>query len=95
MLPETLTMLPLYILSTIKSPAFKLLSATKVDAKIYEKQKIVASSMECLANWIYPRVYDVSDIGTDEADFGHTHEDTGYMVKPCAVPAKYGKVANF
>ena len=97
-LPETLTLLPLYILSTIKNPAFQLLSqhgSCTADRKIAEKYKIISGSLEEIASSLYPRLYDVTDIGTDDADFGEVNEETGYMEKPMALPCKFSKLANF
>jgi len=62
-LPETLTMLPLYILSIIKNPAFKLLTACRLDDKIYHIYKLTSLSMETFQYILYPRVYPVQDIG--------------------------------
>lgn len=41
---------------------------------------------------IYPRIYDVTDIGTDEADFGEVSEETGYLERPMAMACKYAKI---
>lgn len=81
MLPETLTVLPLYLLSIIKRPAFKLLTACRLDNKIQETYKLVSMSMETLTYVLYPRVYPVQDIGESE-DYGHTSEETQLIVKP-------------
>lgn len=63
MLPETLTMLPLYLLSAIKNPAFKLLTACRLDDKIRDIYRLVSLSMETMPYTLYPRVYPVQDIG--------------------------------
>lgn len=45
-LPETLTLLPLYILTALKKPAMKLLTQTLLDSKIAQVQNILGMSME-------------------------------------------------
>ena len=67
-LPETLTLHPLYILSFLKNPAFKLLSATNLDLKIYWMMKLMSVSMEEFSYLIYPRIYEVTDIGEEVSD---------------------------
>ena len=75
MLPETLTVLPLYLLSLLKRPALKLLTACRLDDKIYQIYKLTSLSMETFTYILYPRVYPVQDIGESE-DYGHTSEET-------------------
>lgn len=45
-LPETLTLLPLYLLSGLKKPALKMLSHTFLDLKIAQMQNMLSMSME-------------------------------------------------
>lgn len=59
MLPETLTMLPLYLLSVIKTPGFKLLTACRLDDKIHSIYKLTSMSMETMSYQLYPRIYAV------------------------------------
>lgn len=46
MLPETLTLLPLYLLSGLKKPALKLLSTTFLDLKVAQVQNLLSMGME-------------------------------------------------
>jgi len=87
-LPETLTMLPLYILSVIKTPGFKLLTACSLDDKIHYIYKLTSMSMETMAYALYPRVYPVQTIGETEA-FGLPEDpETQLIVKPHTVACK-------
>lgn len=74
-LPETLTMLPLYILSVIKTPGFKLLTACNLDDKIYYIYRLTSLSMETFPYVLYPRVYPVQTIGETES-FGLPDTET-------------------
>ena len=67
-LPETLTLLPLYIHSILKNPAFKLLTATNLDLKIYWVQKLLSASIEEFHYIVYPRIYEVTDIGDEVSE---------------------------
>ena len=62
-LPETLTMLPLYLLSIIKNPGFKLLTSCRLDEKIAAIYNLVPLSMETFSYVLYPRVYPIQNIG--------------------------------
>jgi len=48
--------------------------------------------MEQLSYLLYPRIYDITQLGSEDAEFGHTDEQTGYMVKPYALPLRNGKL---
>ena len=63
MLPETLTLLPLLILSVVKNPAFKLLTVSKVDQKIFEIYRLISLSIETFSYVLYPRIYKITGIG--------------------------------
>ena len=75
MLPETLTLLPLYLLSAVKNPAFRLLTVCKIDQKIYEIYRLISLSMEEFSYALYPRVYKLTDLGQNVSE----------IVKPGAV----------
>ena len=74
-MPETLTLLPLYILSGLKKPALKMLSTTFLDAKIGQIYNYLSMSMEQFSYELYPRIYKVTDVGLSET-YGHTDEST-------------------
>lgn len=59
-----------------------MLNATNLDLKIYWIEKLLSVSMEEFSYIIYPRIYEVTDIGTENATFGFEDENTGYMIKP-------------
>ena len=74
-LPETLTLLPLYILAAMKKPALRLLTQTHVDAKVAQMQSLLGMSMEQLSYELYPRIYKITNIGESE-EYGYTDETT-------------------
>jgi protein transport protein SEC24 len=61
-LPDSLKLLPLNILSALKTPALKLLPNTKVDDKVYWIFKILSMSLTHVPYFFYPRIYKVNDI---------------------------------
>ena len=61
-------MLPLYLLSAVKNPAFRLLTVCKIDQKIYEIYRLVSLSMEEFSYVLYPRVYKMTDVGQSVSD---------------------------
>ena len=90
MLPETLTLLPLLLLSVVKNPAFRLLTVSKIDEKIYEIYRLISLSMETFSYVLYPRMYKITDIGQNE-NYGYTDETTEMIVKPNLIPCQYSK----
>jgi hypothetical protein len=53
---------PLFLLSVLKTPAFRLLDKVKVDTKIAAIYKLVTMSFNQMAVFLYPRVYPVTDL---------------------------------
>ena len=92
-LPETLTLLPLYLLVALKKPAFRLLTQTLLDTKIAQVFSILCMSMEQLSYELYPRIYKITDIGESES-YGHTDETTQLMVKPQMLPCRGSKLSH-
>lgn len=90
MLPETLTLLPLYLLSAVKNPAFRLLTVCKIDQKIYEIYRLISLSMEEFSYALYPRVYKLTDLGQNDS-YGYVDEQTELLVKPVAQPCRFTK----
>jgi len=74
-LPETLTMLPLYLLSALKQPALKMLTQTSPDVKIAQVVSLLGMSMEQMSYMLYPRIYKITDIGHSDT-YGHTDDIT-------------------
>ncbi len=60
-LPEMLRLYPLYMLSAIKTPAFRLLSMSKLDEKIAMLYKLVTMGFNQMAVLLYPRIYSIHD----------------------------------
>lgn len=62
-LPDSLKLLPLNILSVLKSPALKLLHNTKLDDKIYLMSRYMGMGLNMIPYYFYPRIYRITDIG--------------------------------
>jgi len=94
-LPETLKRLPLYILSALKNPAFSLLSRCSVDKKIAEIFRLVSLPMQNYTFLFYPRLYRVTDLVSEECDFGEVDPDSGYIIKPRCRPCRTKSLSLF
>ena len=92
-LPETLTLLPLYILVALKMPALKMLSTTFLDQKVAQVQSILSMSMEQLSYQLYPRVYKITDLGHSDM-YGHVDDSTQLIVKPNLLPCRGSKLSH-
>mmetsp|Transcript_5389 Transcript_5389/g.6652 ORF Transcript_5389/g.6652 Transcript_5389/m.6652 type:complete len:137 (+) Transcript_5389:2282-2692(+) len=92
-LPETLTMLPLYLLVGLKKPALKMLTQTHLDLKIAQVQLYLGMSMEQMSYELYPRIYKVTDVAQSDT-WGHTDENTQLIVKPQLVPCRGSKLSH-
>jgi protein transport protein SEC24 len=73
-LPDNLKLLPLYTLSTLKSPAFKLLGNSKLDEKVAWLQKLLSLPHSLTPYLLYPRIYRVTDIGGVDSGYGQYTE---------------------
>lgn len=90
-LPDSLKLLPLYMLSALKSHAFRLLTHTKLDEKIASIYRFLSMPISLFPYVIYPRVYKISDILNGE--FGETeNEGANYLQKPICLPASFESV---
>lgn len=92
-LPETLTVLPLYILSSLKKPALKLLTQSFLDTKVAQVQNLLSLSMEQMSYELHPHIYKVTDIGLSDA-YGHTDDATELIVKPQCLPCRGSKLSH-
>jgi len=92
-LPETLTVLPLYILSSLKKPALKLLTQCFLDTKVAQVQNLLSMSMEQMSYELYPHIYKVTDIGHSDL-YGHTDDATELIVKPNCLPCMGKKLSH-
>ena len=93
-IPEGMKLMPIYLLSAMKNPAFKLsMQSRKLDNKIYWIQKFLSMGFGKAPYLFYPRVYKVTDItnvagnqysyGNADLDWGfYADEDGTTMVKP-------------
>ena len=63
-LPDNLKLLPLYTLTTLKSPALKMFPGVKLDEKIFWMYKLLKMPNSHIPYFFYPRVYKVTDVGT-------------------------------
>lgn len=61
-LPENLKLIPLYTLTALKTPAFKLLNGTKLDYKISSIYSLLNMPISRMPYFFYPRVYKITDI---------------------------------
>ena len=63
MIPDSLKLLPIYVLSAMKSPAFTLLSNGKsLDKKVFYAQRFLTMPFGKVPYLFYPRVYCVTDV---------------------------------
>jgi hypothetical protein len=77
-MPEALRLLPLYILSALKTNALRLLSSSRqLDNKVYCTLKMLRNGLTKMAYQLYPRIYPITDI-TDA--LGNT---MGFDSTPC------------
>ena len=88
-------MYPLFLLSALKSPAFKLLAKTKLDKKIALLYKLISLPFSQLACFLYPRVHKISDIGDSDRLWGDTDEESGMIVKPLYQPCLFSKSGHY
>lgn len=63
-LPDNLKLLPLYTLTTLKTPALKMFPGVKIDEKIHWMYKILRMPISHVPYFFYPRIYKVTDVGT-------------------------------
>lgn len=62
-MPENIRMLPLNLLSAMKTPAFRLLTLSNLDEKIAQIYSLASKPESFFAYFFYPRIYEVTDIG--------------------------------
>mmetsp|Transcript_23310 Transcript_23310/g.31178 ORF Transcript_23310/g.31178 Transcript_23310/m.31178 type:complete len:104 (+) Transcript_23310:2372-2683(+) len=86
-------MLPLYLLVGLKKPALKMLTQTHLDLKIAQVQLYLGMSMEQMSYELYPRIYKVTDVAQSDT-WGHTDENTQFIVKPQLVPCRGSKLSH-
>lgn len=97
-LPEMLRLYPLYMLSAIKTPAFRLLSMCKLDEKIAMLYKFVTMGFNQMAVTLYPRIYQIHDfcenLNAEEPLWLNYDSESGQLVKPMLYPCKLQKQFN-
>jgi hypothetical protein len=57
-----LKLIPLYTLTALKTPAFKLLNGTKLDYKISSIYTLLNMPISRIPYFFYPRIYKITDI---------------------------------
>ena len=92
-LPETLTVLPLFILSGLKKSALKLMTQSFLDTKVAQTQNLLSMSMEQMSYELYNHIYKVTDVGHSDT-YGHTDEATELIVKPHCLPCRGSKLSH-
>jgi protein transport protein SEC24 len=93
-LPDNLKLLPMYTLTALKTPAFKLLYNCKLDAKIYWVYKIMRMPISMTPYFFYPRIYRVTMVGEVDAGWGDYAEGASFMSKPNCYPATLSKLGS-
>ena len=63
-MPDNLKLLPVYTLTTLKSLALKMIPGVKLDDKIFWMYKLLKMPNSHMPYFFYPRVYKVTDVGT-------------------------------
>ena len=108
MIPDSLKLLPIYVLSVMKTHAFRLLSnSRRLDLKVYQAQRFLSIPFGKVPYLFYPRIYRVTDVlevpgrqhsygATDvNLDWGFfTDETEQTIVKPMVVPARQEKITS-
>ena len=62
-IPETLKLMPIYLLTSLKSPSFSsLLHSNMVDSKLCHVYRFLGISFNKVSYLFYPRVYKISDV---------------------------------
>jgi len=84
----------MYTLTSLKTPAFKLLYNCKLDAKIYWVYKILRMPISMTPYFFYPRIYRVTMVGNEDSGWGDYAEGASFMSKPNCYPATLSKLSS-
>lgn len=84
-IPESLKLLPIYVLSAMKTHAFRLISNTnQLDMKVYQVHRFLSMPFGKAPYLFYPRVYcvtNVMDVVGQQRSYGHDEQflDWGFF----------------
>lgn len=88
-MPENLKYFLIYLNSALKTQALRIMSGnSKIDFILYWIYKHLAMSPLRNSFFLYPRIYDVTDIGQPDCQYGFTLEGTQLIAKPDCLIAK-------
>ena len=74
-MPDSLKLLPLYLLALMKTPALRLMTSMRnLDLKVSTALKQLGAPFAKIAYMVYPRVYCVTDV---TSVVGHQHDSGG------------------
>ena len=74
-MPDSLKLLPLYLLVLLKTPALRLMTSIRnLDLKVSTAMRQLGAPFAKMAYQLYPRVYRVTDV---TAVVGHQHDNGG------------------
>lgn len=99
-LPETMKVFPIMMLSLLKTPTFALSEDVKLDCKVANIAQLSSCSLSYFWTKIYPRLFSVSAIIKSDTSFGKFLENpsdgtlTNIVVKPNNIPASIEKIAQ-
>lgn len=102
-LPESMKVYPLLVLSLMKSPAFRYLDEVKIDYKVANYCQLLSCSVAHFLTNIYTRVYNLSQIIQPDQVAGSyiTYQNeqgeeavSPYIHKPFNIPASTEKMAH-
>lgn len=96
-IPESLRLMPIYILSGLKTHALRLLSSSRqLDNKVFQAIRLMGNSFTKMAYMFYPRIYNITEVtelpgqqdyqgGTNMSWGIFTDDSQQTMVKPKVV----------
>ena len=93
-IPDSLNILPLYVLSLLKSPALLSLHQVKLDIKAKNVMDLFSSSFPKYLRMLYPKMYNISPIFEgEESQIGELTE-AGVVLKPRTEPLDLHRLKN-
>ncbi len=92
-LPEAMKTYPLYLLALLKTPAFMMLSDTKLDLKTYSMYSILNSPLPSFMKSLYPKLYPVTQVNDPESLMGKV-TDEGAIVRCQNIPSSQEKIIS-
>jgi protein transport protein SEC24 len=68
-LPDALKLMPIYVLSLFKQDLLRLGNDVRPADRIYELFKIMTAGCSDIATFLYPKLYPIHTIATNESEF--------------------------